>query len=150
MQHKWTYRLSRNRLTDIEKRLVVAQGKRGLETDGLGVGIRRCRLLRIGWINKVLLYSTGSHSWYAVIKPYWKRMWKRIYIFIFIYLNHLTIQQKLTKYYKSTTCQAPLSMEFSRQEYWSGLPFPPPGDLPDPGIEPVSLESPALAWILYH
>ena len=34
--------------------------------------------------------------------------------------------------------QAPLSMGFSRQEYWSGLPFPPPGDLPNPGIEPVS------------
>ena len=34
--------------------------------------------------------------------------------------------------------QAPQSMEFSRQEYWSGLPFPPPGDLPDPGIEPRS------------
>ena len=34
--------------------------------------------------------------------------------------------------------QAPLSMEFSRQEYWSGLPFPSPGDLPDPGIEPWS------------
>ena len=34
--------------------------------------------------------------------------------------------------------QAPLSMEFSRQEYWSGLPFPPPGDLPNPGIEPRS------------
>ena len=34
--------------------------------------------------------------------------------------------------------QAPLSMEFSRQEYWSGLPFPSPGDLPDPGIEPGS------------
>ena len=32
--------------------------------------------------------------------------------------------------------QAPQSMEFSRQEYWSGLPFPSPGDLPDPGIEP--------------
>ena len=32
--------------------------------------------------------------------------------------------------------QAPLSMGFSRQEYWSGLPFPSPGDLPDPGIEP--------------
>ena len=42
--------------------------------------------------------------------------------------------------------QAPLSMGFSRQEYWSGLPCPPPGDLPDPGIEPVSsLLSPALA-----
>ena len=35
--------------------------------------------------------------------------------------------------------QAPLSMEFSGQEYWSGLPFPSPGDLPDPGIEPRSL-----------
>ena len=34
--------------------------------------------------------------------------------------------------------QAPQSMEFSRQEYWSGLPFPSPGDLPDPGIEPKS------------
>ena len=34
--------------------------------------------------------------------------------------------------------QAPPSMEFSRQEYWSGLPFPSPGDLPDPGIEPRS------------
>ena len=34
--------------------------------------------------------------------------------------------------------QAPLSMGFSRQEYWSGLPFPSPGDLPDPGIESVS------------
>ena len=38
-------------------------------------------------------------------------------------------------------CQAPLSMEFSRQENWSGLPFPSPGDLPNPGIEP---QSPAL------
>ena len=36
--------------------------------------------------------------------------------------------------------QVPLSMEFSRQEYWSGLPFPSPGDLPDPGIEPGSPE----------
>ena len=34
--------------------------------------------------------------------------------------------------------QAPLSMEFSRLEYWSGLPFPSPGDLPDPGIKPTS------------
>ena len=40
--------------------------------------------------------------------------------------------------------QAPLSMGLSRQEYWSGLPCPPPGDLPDPGIEPASLMSPAL------
>ena len=42
----------------------------------------------------------------------------------------------------TVTCQAPLSMGFPRQEYWSGLPLPSPGDLPDPGIEP---KSPALA-----
>ena len=41
--------------------------------------------------------------------------------------------------------QAPLSTGFPRQERWSGLPFPPPGDLPDPGIEPASPASPALA-----
>ena len=40
--------------------------------------------------------------------------------------------------------QAPLSMGFSRQEYWCGLPGPPPGDLPNQGIEPASPESPAL------
>ena len=38
-------------------------------------------------------------------------------------------------------CQAPLSMGFPREEYWGGLPFPPPGDLPDPGIEAVSSAS---------
>ena len=41
--------------------------------------------------------------------------------------------------------QAPPSIGFSRQEYWSGLPCPPPGDLPDPGIKPASVVSPALA-----
>ena len=41
--------------------------------------------------------------------------------------------------------QAPLSMGFPRQEYWSGLACPPPGELPDPGIEHMSLMSPALA-----
>ena len=42
-------------------------------------------------------------------------------------------------------CQAPLSIGFFRQEYWSGLPFPSSGDLPNPGIQPRSLKSPALA-----
>ena len=56
--------------------------------------------------------------------------------------------------------QAPQSMEFSRQEYWSGLPFPSPGDLPNPGIEPRSpaLQADALPYeppgklkiLLYH
>ena len=48
--------------------------------------------------------------------------------------------------------QAPLSMKFFRQEYWSGLPFPSPGDLPDPGTETVSLASShwQVASYTYH
>ena len=46
-----------------------------------------------------------------------------------------------------THCPTPLSMEFSRQDYWSGLPFPSPGDLPDTGMEP---KSPALQADFYH
>ena len=45
----------------------------------------------------------------------------------------------------TVACQVPLSMAFSRQEYWSASPFTPPGDLPHPGIKPTSLTSPALA-----
>ena len=44
----------------------------------------------------------------------------------------------------TVACQAPLSVGFSRPEYWSGLPLPSPGDLPDPGFEPMSPVSPAL------
>ena len=47
--------------------------------------------------------------------------------------------------------QAPLSMGFSRQEYWSVLPCSPPGDLSNPGIEPMSLASTCTGrWVLYH
>ena len=49
----------------------------------------------------------------------------------------------------TVTLQAPLSMGFSKQEYWSGLPCPPPGDLPNLGIESVSLMSPAVADELF-
>ena len=45
--------------------------------------------------------------------------------------------------------QAPLSMEFSRQEYWSGLPFISPRKIPDPGIEPEFLKSPVLAGVFF-
>ena len=49
----------------------------------------------------------------------------------------------------NVACQAPLSMGFFRQEYWSGLPGAPPGDLPNSGIEPASLMSPALAGTFF-
>ena len=45
----------------------------------------------------------------------------------------------------TVTCQASLSIGFSRHEYWGGLPFPPPWDLPNPGIKPTSLTSPVVA-----
>ena len=52
----------------------------------------------------------------------------------------------------SITTQAPLPMGFSRQEYWSGLPFPSPGDLLNPGTEPTSLVFPELAdgFLMYQ
>ena len=57
-------------------------------------------------------------------------------------LSHLVVSDSATLW--TVVPQAPLSMGFSRQEYWSGLPFPPPGDLPDPGIEPKSSMAAAL------
>ena len=47
-------------------------------------------------------------------------------------------------------CQALQSVRFFRQEYWSGFPYLPPGDLPDPGIEPTFLVSPALAGRFFN
>ena len=54
-------------------------------------------------------------------------------------------------YQAPLSVDAPLSMGFSKQEYWSGLPCPPPGDLPDPGMELASLTSTCIGrWALYH
>ena len=52
---------------------------------------------------------------------------------------------------QTVACLAPLSMGFSRQEYWSGLPCPPLGACPDPGMEPVSLKVTCIGrQVLYH
>ena len=68
LQHKWTHLQNRNRLIDIESRLVVAKGKEGQGRQGMGVGICGGKLLYIGWINnKVLLYNTGNYIQYRVI-----------------------------------------------------------------------------------
>ena len=65
---------------------------------------------------------------------------------MYVYCIYICVcaQSCLTVTLCTEACQAPLSMGFPRQEYWSGLPFPPPGDLPDPGMEPESPTSPAL------
>ena len=56
-----------------------------------------------------------------------------------------SLQLCLTAIPRTVAQQASISVGFSRQEDWSGLPCPPPGDLPNPGIEAVSIMSPALA-----
>ena len=104
------------------------------------------------WIMKATdLPTRMTHAWGKFVLPTAK------FFFPFFLSAHLKGCLYLLVHAKSlqfclTLCnpwtvahQAPLSMEFSRQEHWSGLPFPPPGDLPDPGIEPMSLKSPALA-----
>ena len=73
-----------------------------------------------------------------------------------IYLIDFAVQQKVTQHRKDSMCfecvpaqsclthSDPMCMGFSRQEYWSGLPFPSAGDLPNPEMESVSLVPPAL------
>ena len=56
---------------------------------------------------------------------------------VFCVLSHSVVFNSFVTPW-TVACQAPLSMEFSRQEYWSGLPVPSPGDLPSPGMEPRS------------
>ena len=83
------------------------------------------------------------------------RVTSLIILWIVSVMTHVCVCAQLLKHVQlfetpwTIACQAPLSMEFSRQEYWSGLPFPSPGDLPNPGIEPKSLVSPALVDDLF-
>ena len=78
----------------------------------------------------------------------------QLYIYInkytYVYIIHACVLNRFSRVQLCATLwtvayQDPLFMGFPRQESWSELPCPPPGDLPDPGIEPVSPESPALA-----
>ena len=75
------------------------------------------------------------------------------------FLTVLTLRQLLVKLLScvrlsgipwTVTYQVPPSMEFFRQEYWSALPFPPPRDLPDPGIKPAFPECSVFRWILHY
>ena len=69
--------------------------------------------------------------------------WFMHYTCVFVYTYVLCCIQLFATSW-TVAHQAPLSMEFSRQEYWSGLPFPSPGDLPHPGIKSACFVSPAL------
>ena len=68
--------------------------------------------------------------------------YEKVIIFYMCVLSFFCVQLFVTPW--TVAHQTPLSMEFSRQEHWSELPFPSPGELPYPGIEPVFLMFPAL------
>ena len=81
----------------------------------------------------------------------WCSQWKTVQSFLEMLKNRTGVHAKSLSHVQlcatpwTVAHQAPLPMGFSRQEYWNGLPCSPPGDLPVPGIEPMSLTSPALA-----
>ena len=82
--------------------------------------------------------STITH-----LQETWKIQTKLHIVPLCIMLSHFSrVQLSVTPW--TIARQAPLSMGFSRQEHWSGLPYPPPGYIPNPGVKPVSLMSPAL------
>ena len=91
----------------------------------------------------LLLFMLPVYSW----EKEWKRTWQNAWQLVNSAAGYMEVEVKwLSHVWLFATTwtvayQAPPSMGFSRQEYWSGLPFPPPGDLPNPGIEP---RSPAL------
>ena len=68
----------------------------------------------------------------------------RKYLYICVCVLSCFSHVQLFATLRTGACQAPLSMGFSRQEHWIGLSCPSPGDLPDPGVEPMSLMSPTL------
>ena len=92
-----------------------------------------------GMTHKRTVSEEGIQYYFTYIKFKNKRV-KSKYMYIVCYC--LVTKLRLTLVTPWTvTCQAPLSLGFSRQEYWGGLPVPSPGDLPNPGIKP---RSPAL------
>ena len=82
--------------------------------------------------------NVAAFPWF---QPYCNRMYHSIVLVLM--LSKLLSCVQLFETLWTVAHQALLSMEFSRQEYWSGLSFPPPGDLPDPGIEVGTPESQA-------
>ena len=119
-----------------------------------------------------LLHSTGSSAWCDDLEDWGGREVQEKGDMVYRELIHIVVRQQLTHHCKETMCacalsrfscvqlftilrtiahQAPLSMRFSRREYWSGLPCPLPGALPNPGIQPMSLTSPGIGRpVLYH
>ena len=83
--------------------------------------------------------STGCFYSLNLISDQVQLYWPGYPLCMLCMLSHFSHPSRLCGTRWTVACQAPLSLGFSRQEYWSGLPCLPPGNVPDPGIEPVSL-----------
>ena len=77
-----------------------------------------------------------SYSLFVLLEKLFMIISARLSLLLLLLSHSSRVQLCVTLW--TAVCQAPLSMGFSRQEHWSGLPCPPPGDLPDPGIKPRS------------
>ena len=124
-------------------------------------GRRRRRCQRMRWLDGItdLMDMSLSKLWELVKE---REVWHAVVHGVTKWHDWVTEQQLESKILVTQLCptlcdpmgcvahQSPLSLGFPRQEYWSGLPCPPPGSLPDPGIEPVSHVSCTGRWVLYH
>ena len=95
------------------------------------------KCFHFSWVNSIVLY------YYIIYYSIGKSDDRCLIPLVILCVQ--SIQSCLTVTPWTVAHQAPLTVGFYRQEYWSGLPFPSVADLPDPGIEPESLTSPALA-----
>ena len=86
------------------------------------------------------VHQTFTTDWSVLISGH--NSWPILNYIIYVQSHFSCVQLFATLW--TVARKSPLSMGFSRQEYWSGLWCPPPGDLPDPGLEPGSLRSPTL------
>ena len=112
---------NRIRLTGIENKLLVTKEERRSKINE-EFGVNRCTWL--GSYYYIYYYTSTTST--ACLLSCFSRVWLLATLW-------------------TIACQVPLSMKFSRQEYWRGLPFPTPGNLPDPGIKPASPASPTWA-----
>ena len=94
------------------------------------------------WNNQSLPHTVWVPSTRSSVIRHKIKEEKNIFFFPFPLLGSKTV---CVWPFVASAYQAPLSMEFSREEYWGGLPFPPPGDLSNAGIKPASPASPSLA-----
>ena len=122
-----------------------------MQIDGKGPGRGRCLSFLPfgigGSLSRALIHCEGSQA-----ETGW--VWRQVLptglccgTSILFPFNLEALEQVVSSCLRHTAHQAPLSMGFSRQEYWRQLPCLPPGGLPDPGIEPMSLTSPALGGV---